>query len=265
MTNLSSNNLKRKHDDGINLYSLWKVVVRRQKIIIAIILGSIIGASIYCATAPKIYRLETYMKINIPTEAKELAMLLTKSSSDFNQVIFQKNVDDITNIRIREMIGTKNTLKVMIESKNREVLETALQQLISYIENNPANKALANMTIEKLNEKLKLVKQADNESDLQIKEIKKALKSSIYILIGINLVDINKKSLDLKLEKYHLEQEIKNYKVVHILEEPFVSKFPVKPNKQQIISLSAILGLILGIFIVFVMEYFEKTRRKPKV
>jgi uncharacterized protein involved in exopolysaccharide biosynthesis len=49
--------------------------------------------------------------------------------------------------------------------------------------------------------------------------------------------------------------------MILLLEEPFISKNPVKPKKIIIITLSGIISLIFGVFIVCIREYFEGMRK----
>jgi capsular polysaccharide biosynthesis protein len=276
-----SGNYGTTRDDEINLYDVWEVIVKRKKIIVALFLISLLGAAIYCFVTPKIYRLETYIKIHTPPGittvytipmAKELSTRLSKImkelkiNNELNTVIFNHNPSDVTDVKIEEVIGTagamlSDSLKVTIEAKNREALEAAPRLLVNYIENINEHKVITSKIMSELNEKMALVRKADNENDIQLKEIQKRVNKATVLPVGFDPVTIRQNSINLKMEKYRLEHEIKNYKMILLLEEPFISKNPVKPKKIIIITLSGIISLIFGVFIVFIIEYFEGMRK----
>jgi capsular polysaccharide biosynthesis protein len=270
-------------DDEINLYNLWRVIAKRKAIILAIFLISILGATIYCFAAPSIYRLETSIKIYSPQgittvnafpTAKELSIRLSKIINELKNInelntVFNNNPGDITDVKIEEMKGTPGTtltekLNVTIEAKNRDALGAAPQQLVNYIENLNEHKVITSIIISELNERITLVRAADKENDIQIKEIEKRLNNTKVLPVGFDPVVMRQNSVNLKMEKYRIEHEINNYKMIRLLEEPFISKYPVKPKKAMIITIAGICSLMLGIFIVFIVEYFEGVRKKTQ-
>jgi LPS O-antigen subunit length determinant protein (WzzB/FepE family) len=259
--------------DEINLYNLWKVIAKRKMIIIAIFLLSLLGATIYCFTAPPIYRLETYAKLYMPKDiltvkefptAKDVASIIGKVDLERKAIIFSNTSNEITDAKIDEIKGATDKFRITIESHNRENLPAALQELIGYVENTREIKNDHEKIISEIDEKIKNVKEAVKKNDYQIKEIEKRLFSSKLLPVGFNPVEINNNIVALKMEKYRLEQERQNYKPIQLLEDPFVSKYPVKPKKALIIIFAAICGLTLGIFIVLISEYYEGMRKKKQ-
>jgi len=258
-------------DDEIDLYKVWKVIAKRKATIIAIFLISLLGATLYCFTAPSIYRLETYAKLYMPRDiltvkefptAKDVVSIIGKVDRERKAIIFSKTTDEITDAKIDEIKGTTDKFKITIESHNRDNLPAALQELIGYVENSREIKNDHEKIISELDEKIKNVNEADKKNDFQIKEIEKRLHSAKLLPVGFNPFEINNKIVDLKMEKYRLEQERQNYKPIQLLEDPFISKDPVKPYKALIITITAIFSLMFGIFIVFFVEYFGKLRKE---
>ena len=260
-------------DDEINLYDLWKVIVKRKKIVITIFLISLLGAVIYCLAAPKIYSIETYMKLYMPKDistvkelptAKDISSIIGKIDVEKKAIIFLKNPDGVTNAKIDEIKGSNDKFKITIESRDHDNLPTALQEMISFIENMREIKSSYEKIMSELNERIVLVRKADKENDIQIKEIGKRLNNTKVLPVGFDPVAIRQNSVNLKMEKYRIEQEIKNYKMIQPLDDPFISKYPVKPNKVLIIALSSIGSIIFGIFTVLIMESFEKVKKKTQ-
>lgn len=255
----------------INLYDLWKVIVKRKMIIIAIFVISLFGAAIYCFTAPKIYRLETYVKLYMPKDilivkelltAKDISLMIGKIDREKRAIIFSKNPDEVTKAEIDEIRGETDKFKIAIESRNRENLPESLQEIITYIENIREIKSSYEKIISEIDERTKNVKEAEKKSDYHIKEIEKRLNSSKLLPVGFNPIDINYRNVDLKMEIYRLEQERQKYKLIQPLEDPFISKDPVKPKKAVIMTIAGICSLMFGLFIVFIAKYFEGIRKK---
>jgi LPS O-antigen subunit length determinant protein (WzzB/FepE family) len=260
-------------DDEINLYDLWKVVVKRKMIIIAIVLISLLGAAMYCFIAPQIYRVETYVKLYMPKDistvkelptGKDISSIIGKIDDEKKAAIFPKTADEITDAKIGEIKGVADKFKITIESRNHENLTTALQEMIMYIENIREIKSNYEKIIMEIDERIKNVKEAEKKSYFQIKELEKRLNSTKVLPVGFDPYEISQKSIELKMEKYRFEQERHNYKLIQLLEDPFISKEPIKPKKAMIIIIAGICSLMFGVFIVFIAEYFERMRRQTQ-
>lgn len=266
-------NVETIQDDEINLYDLWKVIAKRKTIIITIFLISILGATIYCFTASPIYRVETYVKLYMPNDistvkelptGKDISSIIGKINDEKKAAIFPKYTDEITDAAIGEIRGEKDKFKITIESRNRESLVSALQDMITYIINIREVKNSCEKIISEIDERIKSLKEAEKKSDLQIKELEKRMNSTKVLPVGFDPYEISQKSVALKMEKYRLEQERQNYKPVRLLEDPFVSKDPVKPKKAMIITIAGICSLVFGIFIAFIVEYAAGARKKTQ-
>ena len=53
-----------------------------------------------------------------------------------------------------------------------------------------------------------------------------------------------------------------NVKKFKVLEPPEEAEEPVVTKKRNIVGMSAIISLIFGIFLAFIIEYFKKTNMK---
>ncbi len=274
MVDSQSGNFETNEYDKINLYDLWKVIIKRKIIIIGIFLISLLVATIYCFTAPEIYQIETLAKLFMPKElmhkgkdpltAKDISLIIGKIDPEKKAIIFTKYADVITNVKINDIRGATDKLKITIESSNREILPVAMQEMIRYIENIREMKSNYEKIILEFDERIKNVKEAVKKNDFQIREIEKRLSNAKLLPVGFNPIEINIKSIDLKMEKFLLKQERQNYKMVRPLEDPFISQYPIKPKKAFIITIAGLCGFIFGIFIVFIMEKFERKRVKIK-
>jgi LPS O-antigen subunit length determinant protein (WzzB/FepE family) len=269
-----SNNLEKMRDDERNFYYLWEIIVKRKIIIIVPLLLSLLMAAIYSFAAPEIYRLEAYVKLYLPPKemttvkelltAQSLSLIVGNIDSEKRAVIFAKTQDEISKAEINQIRGETDKLQITIESRNRDNLPTDLLVMLTYLEDLREIKSNREKILSEIDEKIKNVKEADKRSDFQIRELEKRLNSTKVLPVGFNPVDINQKSIDLKMEKYRLEQECRNYKALQLLQDPFISKYPVKPKKAMIITLASIVGLMFGILIAFITEYFEGARKRTQ-
>ena len=266
-------------DDEINLYNLWKAIVKRKMTIIAIFLISLIGAMLYVFTSPEIYRLEAHMKLYLPKDwstvrelplttvrelptAKDLSSIIGTLNPEKKAIIFSKGADKITNVKIDELKGATDKFKITIESQSPEMLPEALENIVKYIENMNMIKNNYEKITRELDEKIKDIKETYAKSDLMNREIEKRIHSSKMLSVGFNPIEVNEKVLEMKIQLYRLEQERRNYKLIQPLDDPFISKYPVKPYKTLIITIAAICSLMVGVFIAVIAEYLERVRKK---
>ncbi|MCX5844285.1 MAG: Wzz/FepE/Etk N-terminal domain-containing protein [Deltaproteobacteria bacterium] len=268
-----SGNYQITQDDEINLYDLWKVIVKRKKIIITIFLISLLCATVYSFTASPIFRLEAYLKIYMPLgittvrelpTGKDVLLMIGKIDREKRAIIFSKNANEITKAEISEIRGATDKFKVTIESRNRENLPADMQEMITYIEKTREIKSSYEKIISEIDARIKNVKEADKKNDFHIREIEKRLNSTKLLPVGFNPVEINQRSIDVKMEKYRCEHERKNYKLIQSLDDPFISKYPVKPAKAMIMTIAGIGGLLFAILVAFVGEYVEGMNKKKQ-
>lgn len=258
-------------DDIINFYNLWNFLAKRKMIIIAIFLISVLGTAIFCSTLPPIYRLEAYAKLYMPKDiitvkelpaAREVASIIGHVDREKKVRIFSKSRDEITEAKIVEIKGASDKFKITIESRNLESLPAALQEFVEYIGNIREIKNNYAKIMSEIDAKIENVNEALIKTDLHIKELEKRLSSAKLLSAGYNPVEINNKIIDLKMEKYRLEQERQDYKPIQLLEEPFISNNPVKPRTVMIVAIAAIVSLLFGILLAFFAEYYDRARSR---
>jgi hypothetical protein len=258
-------------DDKMNFYNLWKVLAKRKMIIIAIFLISVLGSAIYCSTRPPTYRLETYAKLSMPKDimtvkelptAKDLALIIGNVDRGKRAIIFSKHKDEITEARIVEIKGSADKFKITIESRNLESLPSALQEFMEYVSNIREIKTNYQKIMSEIDAKIESVNEAARKNDIQIRELEKRLSNPKVVPAVFNPVEINNKMVDLKMEKYRLEQERQSYKPIQLLEEPFVSNDPIKPRTATVMALAGMVSLLFGVLLAFFAEYREHAKNR---
>jgi len=55
--------------------------------------------------------------------------------------------------------------------------------------------------------------------------------------------------------------DVKNVQVIDVAEVP---NHPIKPNKKMNVAVASVLGIMLGVFIIFVLEFLDHTIKRPQ-
>lgn len=142
--------------------------------------------------------------------------------------------------KVAEIVGSKVSARNPIYQNllaDRVTLETNIISLET------KKDALSN-TIKKYDERLEKLP----EKELQLARLERAVKVSenIYLLL---------------LEKYQEARinEAMELGDIRIIDSALVPDEPIKPNKKLNLAIGGILGLMLGIMLVFFMEYMDNT------
>lgn len=260
-----------KLDDAVNLRHLLNVLAKKKMIILGLCLISVMSTAIVCSILPPIYRLEIMAKLSMPKNmmivkelptAKDVALIVGNIDGQKKAMIFTKNGGEISDAKIVEIRGSNEKFKMTIDSRNPEILPAAMQEFVEYLGNIRDIKITSELIRSEIEAKIESVNEAVKKNDLQIRELEKRLSSSKILPVGFNPVEINTKVVELKMEKYRLEQERRNYKPIQLLEEPFISNSPIKPRKAMIIAIAAMVSLLFGIILAFVAEHHERAKSR---
>ena len=295
-------------DDEIDLYELWLILKKRFKWIIGSLLAFVIGALIYLAIAPPIYRTEaviypTNIDIKIPAISQSLTEVLIVSTN------FPDPADVLKSSYIREQVIKKLKLMPLLfpsewdkekntwkDPDNAPTILDALKKLNELITiSKPRRGSTITLSVEfpnkpevaysiaqaMLEEARKFLKQQNAKLlqkyktylERKIAEIKqkiKTLKEQQVARTNSQSVEIDLLLSDLKQFK-DLYQTIKLYEIkldepFQIISPPYVpdKKEPYKPKKGLILAISALTGLMLGIFLAFFVEWLESVRNRNK-
>ncbi len=264
---------RRTRQDEISLYDLWSVIVKRKMILIALLFLSLLGAALYAFTSPKIYRLEAHMKLYLPRDvstvkelptARDLASIIGTMNAEKKAMIFSKKAEEITDLKIVEMKGATDKFKIIIEALNHDMLSEALDETLKYIESMNMIRINEEKITRELDLKIKDLKETYTKSARINQAIEKSLHTSNVSSFGFSPIDAHQRVLEMKIGLDRLEQERLHYKLIQPLDDPFVSKSPVKPRKALILTLACLGSLMIGLFVAFVMEYFERAGIKAQ-
>jgi uncharacterized protein involved in exopolysaccharide biosynthesis len=263
------------YDDEIDLRELILVLWNYRKLVLGIFLASvIIGAVISFAITP-VYQVKAKISLGnyavdpdsgkplmTPETAREILL-----SSDFQEEAWgsenKVGVLDITPVE------NTNILQITLETSEPQQGVILLNKLIALFEEK--TKEQYERTIELLDNDLQNTEgelQELNKNIAQTRELLNKIsdteQSSISELNQAGLLDTLSRFLEhrdkLSERKLKTEQKLNNIEDMEVLERPEAASSPMRPNKKLNIVLAGILGLMAGIFMAFIVDYF---RRNP--
>ncbi len=255
----------KEYSDEINLYELWKVIIKRKKLIIGLSLIAVISTAIISFIMPRIYRGGAVFNVlqyeAVP--AKELVDMMGDVDSEKRKQIIPKTHASVVNIKLKAVKDSKDKIEVIIDAKNIADIPKALSEFVGYMNNVDIIKLTAK------EERERLLKRSTELSDIIVSSsdllstYHKLLKAGKLLPMGFNPVDLNKRIADIKLEKLMVEQAIQrlNDGGIGIATQPYISEKPVKPNEKLNVLLAGVMSLFLGILLSFFLEYMEKIKK----
>ncbi|KJU85916.1 membrane protein containing Lipopolysaccharide biosynthesis domain protein [Candidatus Magnetobacterium bavaricum] len=269
-------------DDEIDIMDYIRVIVKRKYIIIAVFLFSVILAAIITNLQPKIYRGDVL--VNVPKDVsiinisikgvdiKELISVMGDIKKERLAVILPKTHHLVSSIKITEVVNSKDKIRIVVDTKTKEIIPDALSEFVGYMTNHP----LITLVLEQRSrEKNLLSKQYEGTVTLiesyreMMKTYKRMFNEGKMVYAGINPLIFEENILQLESRKLIMEFGIKSLdstsdiksKDISFLDEINTSRNPVSPNKKKKILLAGFVGLFVGTVLAFLMESIEKYKK----
>ena len=207
--------------------------------------------------------LKNFLEIKSEATSNEEAKNEILKVLTFVQVEHEKILDDAKKQRELELKNIDLQISD-IKSKSVALIDKKLE--------------IGTKTLENLQEQLKLVDENLKKIDtlnpslaaLKLME-KKDITTSINTLTVQNFELESKKDELLTTSLYNLEENKKiielsllphNYKNTQIVGEIMTNDFPAKPKKSLIVAVAFVTGFILSIFLVFVIQFIQGTKKE---
>ena len=207
--------------------------------------------------------LKNFLEIKSEATSNEEAKNEILKVLTFVQVEHEKILDDAKKQRELELKNIDLQISD-IKSKSVALIDKKLE--------------IGTKTLENLQEQLKLVDENLKKIDtlnpslaaLKLME-KKDITTAISELTVKNFELEEKKDLLLTTSLYKLEENKKivetillphNYKNTQIVGEIMTNDFPAKPKKSLIVAVAFVTGFILSIFLVFVIQFIQGTKKE---
>ncbi|RMA93307.1 Wzz/FepE/Etk N-terminal domain-containing protein [Hydrogenothermus marinus] len=250
------------------LSEYWVIIEKRWKIITFITLVFFILASIYTLTLKNIYKSEFIIK-NPLISPKETEIYIEKilnliRKKEYNKLAKLLNLDvdivqNIASIKIIYNKDNKNFSKIELYTYSTQNIDKLEKAIVGYLRQNIN---MRQEVIFKKNRLISIISKID-KAILSLEKIKNKVEKNIDKIqfFKFNPADIYEKLIYFYSEKYYLENELRKLKIEIILSKP---PKPFKPNKIFILLIATSIGLLLGFFIAFFLNWLEEFRNLSK-
>jgi capsular polysaccharide biosynthesis protein len=245
--------------DEVNLLVYWKIILKRKWMLLSVFFVVTLATAIVSLILPKIYRGDFFIKI-FNDDSADVYKTLKVNSHELKKNIFRQTNDLISDVKTTvfsdSLDRAAHLYKVyfLVEAKDTSHVSRIANEFIGYINNTPSQK-----------------KYIERQKELLESEIKECAASIAYIsdVLKSHAEKINSESpcvsraieQKIELEKKRVSAEIalKNLTGSEIVMQEVYST-PVSPIVLSNIILSAVIGLLLGVLIVFFAEARDKIK-----
>jgi len=265
-------------EEEIDLREYINVLLKRKGIIILIFLIAVITAAIisYLVLSP-VYRSSTVFSvaqvdgqpvINI-TETLEIIKSNVMLGEVINQMSLEETTEQLKTQVTTESQGGTNFIKVTVEADTPEKAKSLVENIV---------KVFIEQHQDEYTEKVKLIEGRVNILKEQIAEFEKNIqeieKTKKKIAASEELSEAERQfQTSLLLNSSVTERELYNdlteqinilqlslkdcqdFKIINYAQLPTA---PIKPNKKLNILIAGVLGLFVGIFVAFFLEFWQK-------
>jgi LPS O-antigen subunit length determinant protein (WzzB/FepE family) len=268
------------HEDEIDLRELWQTLVNSKKLIVAVTLGITLLATIYAFIKTPLFEAKAVLEIGSSgntlledpltlvkrVEIKYIVNSDVNTTEELQKVAVvkgAKNLIELSVVALSNQQAESYLTKIVEDVKQRhhELLQSSLTQLKTKITNLEEQKA------ELIQEKQDLMAYITKKSET----IDKIIKENPS-LAAIYTIEINNKASELaniKNRIYGLNSQLSdlyfaisenNIKPTKIVDAIMTDDFPIKPKKKLMIMVAFVTGLILSIFLAFIISFIQKQK-----
>ncbi len=283
--------------EEIDLRELAEVLMRRKRVIFAVVLVAVVAALAVSFALPKNYEIRTALEIGtiVGSEARQAledsVQLQEKIDNDVYGHIARRELEiaeqDYPKIKVDNLKDT-NTIFVSTESSKTDEAQKIFEKINALILSEHEQK----LEIAKKESEARIEIEKKNIERLQNKiasldQEKNAIEGKILVLQTLPITNRdagtqfalfdNKEQLENKIQEIEgihqainssqafinsLQMQIDQSKMTAIIQEPSVSERPVSPRPLLNAVLAAVLGLFVGIFGVLISEWWRNTAKK---
>lgn len=219
-------------DDEIDLMDYIKVLLKRKRLILAVLLVAVVAVGVLSILMPKVYKIDTILEIGWMRgyQVEPPLQVVGKIKDGIYGGYPGMKVD---NPPYTSLVNIETTSKD--PQKSKKILEDINETIL--VEHNSRinfQKKILERKIERLREKIDFLIQIPTEQEIAV----------------------------LQLEINNLQEQIEGFWPTRVIKEPTISEKPVRPNPLLNIVIAAILGIFIGVFLAFFKEWWEKNRKK---
>jgi len=263
----TSSTLSPEYCDELDLRDLILVLWNYRKLVVGIFLASLlIGAIISFAITP-VYQVKAKISLgNYAVDPDDGKQLMTPEiareillSSDFQEEAWGSE----TNAGALSITPIEDTkiLQLTLDISDPKRGEMLLNKLIAQFEEK--EKERYERSIELLSNDLQNTEEELQEINKNIDRTRKILENtSASQLQQAGLLDTLSRFLEqrdkLAEKKLKTEQKLNSIEEMEVLQKPEATPSPVRPNKKMNIVAAGMFGLIVGVLMAFIVDYFSR-------
>ena len=265
-------------EEEIDLREYINVLLKRKGIIILIFLIAVITATLvsYFAISPvyqssmvfSVAKIEGRPVINI-TEALEIIKSNVLLDEVINRMDLEETAKQLSSQITTENLKSTNFIEISVVTSSPEKAKSIVKNIVEiFIKQNQSE---YREKVKLIENRLKILEEQIAEFEKNILEIEKTKKKiaateelsegerqfQTSLLLNSSVTE---RSLyyDLSNQANNLKASLKScedFKIINYAQLPAV---PIKPNKKLNILIAGVLGLYIGIFVAFFLEFWQK-------
>ncbi|MDA8097042.1 MAG: Wzz/FepE/Etk N-terminal domain-containing protein [Clostridia bacterium] len=270
---------QRRFDDEIELRDLIRPLWHYRCLITAVFVLAVATAGVISFVMAPVYQVHTLISLGIYdspvyTQAGPAREIIL--SDDFIREVVDDLELGIPPERFRafretikvEPIKDTNMLKISIETTDRTEGKTILERMFQnfYAKSQPKFAQHEQLVVSQLTTVQEALDQVENNihstNDL-LQQIESGVVTSIdrdfrrsQILESVQ--GFEQQHLALLDRSLGLQKELNSLEAPQVVRSPREPVYPVKPNKKLNVALAGVLGLMVGVFLAFGLEYLRK-------
>jgi uncharacterized protein involved in exopolysaccharide biosynthesis len=272
-------NQQEKRDDETDVREYINVIIRRKKLILWLVFIVAVIAAISNLLAPRIYEINSTIQLGSVNgllikneEAKAIILNQNSLSAVIKNLNLKAEVADLQkDIKASDITGT-NLLRIRITFP---VVETAfkindavLNPLIAQGQDLYQQKlAILNERLKELESEIKNVEGDINRTQSLISGLPNSNNVpqsdiSLRIILLQNTLPAYESNLtSLKNQRNGLKLILADARDFRMVDQPIMPKYPVGPEKMKNVLVSGMTGLMIGVFLAFILEFWQKGKK----
>jgi uncharacterized protein involved in exopolysaccharide biosynthesis len=263
--------------EEIDLREYIGIILKRRSLIIGLlILAMLVGVILNLLIEP-VYQSETIVKLSNSSGkysnmnyAKQKIKNVNYIKEITKELNLSYNLDKLNKLRENNLEVDKledDVLAISFKSNDPQKAKQILSGIIDFFK----QESLRNFErlkeekldyLEAINEEISKLEEDLKESNKAVTELKN-LEMSVgdKAIISNNLNDRWSNMQEIKISLINKKQEIiaqiNDMEGLEVINAPIVSKNPIRPNKLLNLAISILLGLLIGTFMAFFLEFLE--------
>jgi hypothetical protein len=187
----------------------------------------------------------------------EIIDLMGRIDDGKKEFILPKTYQSVESVKLKAFKNVTYKIAATIEAENTDDIPVAAAELVDFLNNIDSVKANVNEEREILTQRSIETSNLLKSAPHLIASYNKILSEGKLLPMGFNPIDLGKRIADIKIEKLTVEQALSRLKNgrIQMTTQPYIFKEPVSPKIARNVILAGMLGLILGLFLAFLIEY----------